>query len=182
MLSLAKTQDVSRSEHDPNQQLIHVNDLVEQVVRHLYPMARAKHIDLGAEMSEIHPLVIGNEWMVREAIINILDNAISYSPEHQSVTIMTGEKDQEVFIRVQDSGPGLSAEDIEMVGKRFWRSEATKDNKGAGLGLAIVQSIMKWHQGRLEITSCLEQCGLNVTLWFNKPARENPGEGFKLSN
>ena len=182
MLSLAKTQEVSHTEYAPNQHLIHVNDLVEQVVRHLYPMARAKHIDLGAEMSEIQPVMMGNDWMIREAIINILDNAISYSPECQQVTIMTGVKDDEIFICVQDAGPGLGPKEIEMVGKRFWRSETTNNNKGAGLGLAIVQSIMRWHQGRIELTTRSDHSGLDVTLWFKRVARENPMTGNKFSN
>ena len=181
MLSLAKTHDVPYSDQDPNKECIHVNDMVEQVVRHLYPMARVRHVDLGAELSDAHSLIMGNEWMIREAVTNILDNAISYSPEHKPVTIMTGEKDGEVFIRVQDSGPGLKSEDIRMVGKRFWRGDAAKNTKGAGLGMAIVQSIMKWHQGRLEITSRHDQSGLDVTLWFNKTSRENPKFGHILS-
>ncbi len=182
MLSLAKTQDIARSEHDPSQELIHVTDIVEHVVRYLYPMARSKHIDLGAEMTDIHSLILGNDLMIREAVTNILDNAISYSPEYKPVTIMTGENTEGVFIRVQDSGPGLGLKDIEMVGKRFWRGETAKNIKGAGLGLAVVQSIMSWHQGRLEITSRHDQSGLNVTLWFNKASRENPRPGYILSN
>ena len=168
MLSLAKTQDLTRADTDTSQGLIHVNDIVQQVVRHVYPMARLKHIDLGAELSESDLEVMGHDWVIREAITNLLDNAISYSYQNKPVTISTGDKDGQVFVRVQDSGPGISPKDLPMAGKRFWRGQAGKHNKGAGLGLAIVQSIMTSHQGRMEISSAIGSTGLSVTLWFKK--------------
>ena len=174
MLSLAKTQDVMRAERDPIQDSIHVNEMVQQVVRHVYPVARLKHIDLGAELSESDLVVLGHDWMIREAITNLLDNAVCYSPEYSLVTILTGDRDGQVFIRIQDSGPGIAPQDLSMAGKRFWRGVETKQNKGAGLGLAIVQSIMKLHQGQMEITSGDETSGLSVTLWFHSEPRENP--------
>jgi len=182
MLSLAKTQDVIRAQSHPSQDVIHVNEVVQQVVRHVYPMARLKHIDLGAELSETDLLVFGHDWMIREAITNLLDNAVCYSPEYSLVTILTGERDGQVFIRVQDSGTGISPKDLPMAGKRFWRGAETKQHKGAGLGLAIVQSIMKWHQGHMEITSGGETSGLSVTLWFIPLVRENPTPHKKLPN
>ncbi len=182
MLSLAKTQDIMRAETDPSQELIHVNEMVQQVVRHVYSMARLKHIDLGAELSEKNLLITGHDWMIREAITNVLDNAISYSAPYQPVTILTGDQDDQIFIRILDAGPGINPKDLPMAGKRFWRGQAAKDSKGAGLGLAIVQSIMQWHHGRMEITSGIDSTGLSVTLWFDKPARENPKNRKKSSN
>jgi len=182
MLSLAKTQDVIHAESNPSQDVIHVNETVQQVVRHVYPMARLKHIDLGAELSDKDLVVLGHDWMIREAITNLLDNAVCYSPEFSLVTILTGDRDGQVFVRVQDSGPGIPCKDLHMAGKRFWRGVETKQHKGAGLGLAIVQSIMKWHQGRMEVTSGVETSGLSVTLWFHPMIRENPIFHHKLSN
>jgi len=182
LLSLAKTQDLMRSESDPTQQPVHINELVQAAVRHVYPMARQKRIDLGADLSETDLVVMGHDWMIREAIINLLDNAVSYSFSDKPVTILTGVQDARVFVRVQDAGPGMNASDLRMAGKRFWRGDEAKNSRGAGLGLAIVQSIMKWHHASMEIKSGNPSTGLTVTLWFPPSFRENPITHHKLSN
>lgn len=174
MLSLARAQDAMQMEHGTGRVTTDINVLAEQALRHVYPMARERHIDLGVEMSEFPLIVLGQDLLIREALFNLLDNAISYSPEYGCVTLHTGSNEDRVFIRIQDSGPGIKAEEIPHAGKRFWRGEAGKMAKGAGLGLAIVQAIMKWHGGKMEISTRHDAVGLNVTLWFKHFSRINP--------
>lgn len=174
MLSLARAQDAMQLEPGTGRVATDVNALAEQALRHVYPMARERHIDLGVEMAEQPLMVLGQDLLIREALFNLLDNAISYSPEYSPVTVVTGLHDDGVFIRIQDSGPGIKPEDMAHAGKRFWRGDAGKLAKGAGLGLAIVQAIMRWHEGRMEISTRQDATGLNVTLWFKHFSRANP--------
>ena len=87
--------------------------------------------------------------LIEQAIFNLLDNAINYSPENGVVRISTLRKDQEVTINVQDHGTGISKEHLSRIFERFFRVDKARSRsmEGTGLGLAIVKHISQAHGG-----------------------------------
>jgi len=145
--------------------------LVSELTAEMVPRALQAGVDLGlAESLEVHPvgplMLEGNAVMVREALSNVIDNAIRYAGKGSEVTVCMGadlDHADEVYVQVDDTGPGLAAEHHEAVFERFYR--ATHEGSGCGLGLAIVKEIVERHQGRVSLAQ-REPHGLSVRLSF----------------
>lgn len=167
LLSLAKVRDaadmLSLTVADSK---IELCGIVNDVVNSLLPTTRKKRMDYGQELPN-HPVFInGIEWLIKEALSNILSNAIKYCPPRSRITVSVIEENNQVILQVEDNGPGMSQEDIARAGKRFRRGEAGKTQNGTGLGLAIVQSVAEINKAKLEIISKTHETGLLVRLVF----------------
>ncbi len=89
---------------------------------------------------------------LRRAITNALDNAIRYAGTNKPIDISLDVRAGKVYLEIADRGPGIPKEEVERLRHPFTRLEmARSDTKGAGLGLAIIDRVMKWHAGRLEL-------------------------------
>ncbi|MBN1880405.1 PAS domain-containing protein [bacterium] len=97
----------------------------------------------------------GNRTLLRQAVVNLVDNAIKYGPEHSEVIIEGRISPQKVTIRVIDNGPGIPIEYRERIFERFYRIEKSRsrDLGGSGLGLAIVKHIVQAHHGHVTVQS-----------------------------
>lgn len=132
--------------------------LAQGVIKDTYPLARSKRQTISLDAPD-HPVQIqGMEWLLREAMLNLADNAIRYTPSHGSITVSIEQSTQAVSLIVEDSGPGMSEADIQKAATRFRRGKAGKNSTGAGLGLSIVRTIMTRHQGHLQIESTGHGC------------------------
>ncbi|MDF2626388.1 MAG: two-component sensor histidine kinase [Symbiobacteriaceae bacterium] len=108
--------------------------------------------------------VKGNgEWLTRMLLI-LIDNAFKYTPSG-SVTVRAGRQGDGVVVQVQDTGMGISREDLPHVFERFYRADRARARGGAGLGLAIAQWAATTHHGRLTVESELGK-GSTFTLWL----------------
>lgn len=107
---------------------------------------------------------------LKQALMNLIDNAIKYSTEDKTVEIDLTERDEEIEIRVRDHGSGIAPEEMGKIFERFYRTaEAGRLNpRGAGLGLKIVKHIMDAHRGRIEVESEVGR-GSVFRLLFPKP-------------
>src|SRR5690606_27947160 len=105
--------------------------------------------------------------LLQEAIVNLIDNAIRYSPEGGSVMVLLSASADEIRITVADDGPGMSPQDMAKAGVRFRRGAAGKSQAGAGLGLAIVKAIAELHMGELRLASPRNRQGLDAELVFS---------------
>ncbi|WP_228893124.1 sensor histidine kinase [Pseudoduganella aquatica] len=130
--------------------------LVAETVQHFVEQAARKSIDLGFELQPAP--VLGDRFLLRDLVDNLIDNAIRYTPEHGTVTVrcMPGEAGGGALtggtvLEVEDSGPGIAPALREAVFKRYVRL----DDKvaGSGLGLAIVRDIAAAHGARIAIAS-----------------------------
>ena len=102
------------------------------------------------------PTIQGDRAMLRRAISNLLSNAIRHTPSGGRVQIrLAAASNHEVSLSVQNPGPGIPAEHLAKIFDRFYRVDPsrTRQSEGAGLGLAIVRSIVKAHGGRVEAAS-----------------------------
>ncbi len=99
--------------------------------------------------------IVSDEETLGQAITNLLDNAIKYTPQGGHVTARLYEKGKEAVIEVEDTGIGIEAQDKERIFERFYRVDKARSRElgGTGLGLAIVRHIVMAHQGRIEVES-----------------------------
>lgn len=100
-----------------------------------------------------------NRSLIREALINLLNNAIRYSKSGEKVVVQAAIRGREILISVTDTGTGIPAKHLDRIFERFYRVEQarTRSNGGTGLGLAIVKHIARVHKGSVSVTSELEK-------------------------
>lgn len=130
-------------------QCVDLQALCENVLALYLDAATHKHIDLGLEASAVQ--VWGHEWLLRELLINLVDNAIKYTPSHGHVTLRCAAlppSQGKAVLEVQDNGPGIALDECSRVTQRFYRIPGTTAT-GNGLGLAIASEIARTHQAEL---------------------------------
>src|SRR6202042_496238 len=97
--------------------------------------------------------VRGDQDLLFEAVANLVDNAIKFTPEGGKVDIELSRNEGETIVRVTDTGPGIGEQEREAVLRRFYRSDKIRSTPGVGLGLNLVAAIVKLHGFRLVIHS-----------------------------
>jgi heavy metal sensor kinase len=139
----------------PNRERLDLSVLTEEVVDFLHVLAEEKQQTLRIDIrEEVH--VEADRWMLRQAIINIIDNAINYSPQNAAIQIVVGRAEQNgAIVEVTDEGPGISEEHRAKVFERFYRIDRDRSSQtgGTGLGLAIAQWAVEANGGRIELES-----------------------------
>ncbi len=118
------------------------------------PLAEDKQIAFTLETPEPLPRLRGDPHLVFEAVSNLVDNAIKFTPPQGRVRVRTTLDAQGPRVDVIDNGPGIAAVDRSAVVQRFYRGASAQGEAGQGLGLAIVAAIVKLHSFRLEIADC----------------------------
>ena len=142
--------------------------LARRVLADVAAPAMSRQIDLGLVQAD-QSVVSGQEEALRILIRNLLDNAIKYTPVGGTVNLAIRCQDDQTLLTVEDSGPGIAAEERQRVFDRFYRVSGA-DGNGSGLGLAIVKTIADLHQATLSIDSSESLGGLRVTVTFTKAA------------
>lgn len=144
-------------------EVLDVTTLAEKVTRDWWAEARASGIDLGFE-SDSQPLLLKvHSALLKEALSNLLHNAIRYTPRGGQVTVKLRHGSGRGIIAVIDSGPGMSADEMERAGDRFFRGNNVTQ-PGSGLGLAIVGSIASRLGGELRLSVRAESPGLVASI------------------
>jgi heavy metal sensor kinase len=130
--------------------------LVAGVVDAMTPLAEARGVRLRLD-PQGPAVVAGDEGRLRQVLINLLDNALKYTPARGTVTVRAGCRGGEGFIEVEDTGIGIPPEHLPRVFDRFYRVDRARSRAegGAGLGLSIAQSIVRAHGGDIRMTSAV---------------------------
>ena len=129
-----------------------LHEMLREVCDIYEPIAENKNIGLRVDVG--HRLnVRGDRDLLLEAVANLVDNAIKFTPEGGKVDIELLRGDRETIVRVTDTGPGISEQEREAVLRRFYRSDKMRSTPGVGLGLNLVAAIVKLHGFRLVIHS-----------------------------
>jgi signal transduction histidine kinase len=116
------------------------------------PIAENKSVTLRVETPD-GAAVRGDRDLLFEAVANLVDNAVKFTPEGGRVELALLHQNGETVIRVSDSGPGISEAEREAVTQRFYRSDKSRNTKGLGLGLSMVAAIIKLHSFRFSISA-----------------------------
>jgi two-component system phosphate regulon sensor histidine kinase PhoR len=145
-----------------------LSGVAQSVLHMIEPKAREKKIEIISEIPEELPLIRADRDRLSQILINVLDNAVKFTPEGGKVTVSAvPATDQEVVVRIADSGIGIPREEVSRLGERFYRVDKTRSRElgGTGLGLSIVKHLVTAHKGRMEIESQLGR-GTTVSLYF----------------
>jgi two-component system, OmpR family, sensor histidine kinase BaeS len=130
---------------------------------------KQKGVELLVKPSDLVSGFEGDRDRVIQILTNIINNALKYTPEGNSVTLSVVESDDMVGFSIEDEGTGIPEEDIQHVFERFYRGDKSRDRKtgGIGIGLSIVKALVDAHHGKIHIKSQLGH-GTNVTILFPK--------------
>ena len=158
---LALSRADARGMHAQPQQRVDLKSLCEDSLQAHLDAATARHIDLGLDMEAAS--VMGHEWLLRELLSNLVDNAVKYAHEGGTVTIRCGRRQGQPFLEVEDDGPGVAAAEMPRILERFYRVQGTV-GEGNGLGLAIAEEIARVHHSHLQLQPGAGGRGLKVTL------------------
>jgi signal transduction histidine kinase len=123
-------------------------DLVATTTEQMKLLAEDKKISLRCNTSE-RVDVQGSRARLKQVVVNLVDNAIKYTPEGGEIHVAVSEGNGKAILEVSDSGVGIPAESLPQIFERFYRSDKARTRKlgGTGLGLSIVKSICKAHGG-----------------------------------
>ncbi|WP_160350832.1 sensor histidine kinase [Bordetella sp. 15P40C-2] len=124
--------------------------IAQEQTLHWVPQALAVHTDLGFEGADTPLMIMGNDILLAELLNNLLDNALRYTPPQGHITVRVRQTLTQAVLEVEDSGPGIPAEERERVFDRFYRVLGTQA-EGSGLGLAIVREIAQKHDADVQI-------------------------------
>jgi signal transduction histidine kinase len=131
---------------------VNLPELLDNVIDLYRYVAEEKQITLTtAYPRELH--LTADRDRLSQALGNLLDNALKYSPPGGNVELEAYERPGQVIILVRDRGPGISSEDLPKIWDRLYRGDKSRSQRGMGLGLSLVKAIIKAHQGYVEVSS-----------------------------
>lgn len=124
-----------------------LNEIIEQVIEIVRPLAAQKSINLVRQLEPMF-LIEADPLLMTEVVLNLIENAIKYSPADAEVNVSSREVDGRVIVLVEDKGPGISLADQQYIFNKFYRGEeGLNHSKGSGLGLYLVKYFIERHEG-----------------------------------
>lgn len=129
-----------------------VTNLVQTTVKRLSPQATTRRITLRSNLPADLPPLLADEDRITQVLVNLVANAIQYTPEGGDVTISTARVDDEIHISVKDTGIGIPPEHIGNLFTRFYRVDKSRSRQaggGSGIGLTIAHHLVEAHGGRI---------------------------------
>lgn len=130
-------------------------DLVRKGITQLTMSAKKKSIQIKLVAAQEQLVGLFDFHRMEQVVINIISNAIKYTPEHGQIDIQVMERDENAILRIRDNGIGIPADDLVHIFDRFYRVDKarTRNMGGTGLGLSIAKEIVHGHEGSIELTS-----------------------------
>lgn len=149
---------------------VNINSVVEEVAARLSPQAERQQVSLSTELSSDLPLVQADKERIQQVIVNIVHNAIKFTPSGGRVAISAQHSGESVIARVSDTGIGISKDDLPHIFERFFKADKSRSTSGTGLGLAIAKHIVQSHGGSIWVES---EEGKGSTFSFSLSLRPN---------
>jgi signal transduction histidine kinase len=147
--------------------LVELDTLLLEVLNEMSVLAQNKLMLSMGEIDQV--LVCGDQDRLKQVLVNLVGNAINYTPSGGVVTLGLGKVEEQAKLTIQDTGPGIPSEDLPHVFERFYRGEKSRtrsrDGKGFGLGLSIAYWIIRNHGGSIEVESTLGE-GSTFSVWL----------------
>jgi len=158
---------------------VDITALVRESVERLAPQATSKGVRVEVVASAGPAVARVDPYRIQQVLVNLLDNAIKYSPAGGVVTVSVAPSpDGGLCVAVRDEGPGIPPEDQPHVFERFYRAGGSRKGRGAGLGLSIAQALVEAHGGHISLESVV---GKGTTVSFVAPSTASSGR-CTLSN
>jgi signal transduction histidine kinase len=158
---------------------IDLHDVMREAVDLYEPIAEDKRVSLrisgdSGERAGSIASVMGNGDLMFEAVSNLIDNAIKFSPPGGSVTVTLRGSVNGPRIQVNDGGPGIRPEDWGRVARRFFRADRSRHTEGSGLGLSLVAAIVRLHGFELTLDPSQPGCCMTIECWPHERHIEAP--------
>ncbi|TYR81698.1 HAMP domain-containing protein [Priestia megaterium] len=140
--------------------------VIEETIDVLSLSAHEKNMTVHSELN-VDVIMNGNESRLKQVFYNIIHNAIRYTNKGGSIFVKMDYDSKQIYVEISDTGIGITGDDLERLGERFFRADKarTREKGGTGLGLAIAKQIVQRHDGTLHISSIIGK-GTTVTLAF----------------
>lgn len=130
---------------------VNLEDLLYSIVEDLSRAIAEKKIAVKTSLKELY--IDADYSQLRRAFLNIIDNAIKYSPDGGEIKISTEDKGNEIAVIIEDNGAGISEKDLPHIFKRFYRADSSRSTSGFGLGLSIAKNIFDAHKATINVKS-----------------------------
>jgi signal transduction histidine kinase len=130
-----------------------IQDLITSAVEMVQPLAEEKGIKIRFALADDLPLLYIDDDMIERVLLNLLDNAIKYTPNQGVITVSTATSGSEVYVRIRDTGPGIAPEAQAAIFNKFSRIKQDNMPHGVGLGLAFCKLAVEAHGGRIWVHS-----------------------------
>jgi signal transduction histidine kinase len=147
-----------------------LTEIIEGVGELYGPLAEEKQLRFVIRKAPDAGLIHGNRNLISQALANLLDNAIKYTPAGGTVVVALENHAAGPALVVADNGPGIPAEERTRVTERFVRLESSRNSPGTGLGLSLVAAVARMHEAELKFED--NHPGLRVSLSFQRVAEE----------
>jgi len=162
--------DLARSEIGAlklNLQMISPLEIIQEVITHTAPLAAENQQTLQAELPPSLPTICADEDRVRAVLLNLINNAIKFTPPGGKITVRVRQEETKVVVEIQDTGRGIDEKEIGRLFQPYYRMERDRERlSGLGLGLALSRRFVEMHNGSLWVTS---QKGIGSTFAFSLP-------------
>lgn len=150
-----------------NQKKVETSALVRESIDAVQPGIDGKHQNVVVEIAANLPNLWADEDMIKRVLINLLENAIKFTPTKGSISVKVDQLEDQVRFCIKDNGPGIPPEAHEVIFNKFRRLNAEKTPKGFGLGLAFCRLAVQAHGGRIWVES---EVGHGSRFYFTLPA------------
>ncbi|PKN39365.1 MAG: hypothetical protein CVU62_04005 [Deltaproteobacteria bacterium HGW-Deltaproteobacteria-2] len=159
--------NIEMKETKLNFESVSLNAALTNVISLVEAKAKLKNITIQNDVSENIAQIKADKDKLTQIFVNVLDNAVKFTPESGTVVIKTDEAGAYTVVSISDTGIGVPKDEIQRLGERFYRVDRSRsrDLGGTGLGLSIVKHLMIAHEGKMEIESQLGR-GTKVSLFF----------------
>ncbi|NPA25441.1 MAG: cell wall metabolism sensor histidine kinase WalK [Deltaproteobacteria bacterium] len=164
-----------QADGDEFREIVDLGEIVEEAGRTLKAAAENKKIHLATQVDDEEIMgIAGDSEALLQAITNLLDNAVKYTPAGGRIELELGYQRKEAVITVRDTGIGIKPEDCERIFERFYRVDKARSRElgGTGLGLSIVRHIVINHNGRIEVES-RPGAGSSFRIYLHLPPDDN---------
>jgi len=152
---------------------VEMASVVADAVDRLRSQAKKQGLSLTVDVAAALPPIMGDGERLQRAVVNLLHNAVKFTPAGGSVHVWAGLAEGAVTVKVSDTGVGIAPEDLPRVFERFYKSDRARGSGGTGLGLAVVKHIVEAHGGTVSVEN---ELGRGSTFSFAIPVPSSPHE------
>ncbi len=149
---------------------VNLRVLIKNAMQRMLPAFNEKKVKLESDIQEKLPRVKADEDRLLQVIINLLSNALQFTPKKGSVKVTAAKIKNDLVVSIADNGIGIKPQDMEHIFERFYRADKSRSRQeggGSGIGLTIAQSLVRAHGGRIWVESKGEDKGSNF--YFSLP-------------
>jgi len=166
--------EIEGEETSLNMEKIPLKDILFSVVKEFELVSENKNLKMTLECDTSKQFnILGDTDKIKQVIINILSNAVKFTPKRGEINITLKEADEKVILKIEDTGIGINEEDLPYIFERLYRGDKSRhETEGTGIGLTIVKNILALHKASIEVKS-KEGKGCVVTVYFSKMGTVN---------